>query len=174
MKKSRVIILTMFVLVIFLLTSCVIPTYSKRINKMIPGYFEGYDISGQDIDARDYEPDYSTLCTLTVKEITEEEFNEANGINTVYDEVGEKYYYILFTSKKNDEETIIYEFYNMRDAYNGSLDTPISYYDSNHYWLSPNIGGTEFSEEANYRVHIPNYKGVEIFTYLYFKGEVNE
>ena len=105
LKKSRVIILTMFVLVIFLLTSCVFPTYSKRINKMIPGYFEGYDISGQDTNARDYEPDYSTLCTLTVKEITEEEFNEANGINTVYDEVGEKYYYFLFTSKKNDEES---------------------------------------------------------------------
>ena len=153
MKKSRVIILTMLVLVIFLLASCVIPTYSKRTNKMIPGYFEGYGTTKENENGEEYNEFFGTL---TVKEITEEEFNEAKGKNTVYDEVGEKYYYIEFSYKGSNEETVNVEFKNMRDAYNGAIYQPIDYCDDNGNWIKPPL-------DKSYVVEIKIDKDVSIY-----------
>ena len=138
---------------VFLLASCFsINDKGKRTNEIIPGYFEGYNFNGEETNFEHEDYEYNIFCTLTVTEISETDFIGYNSINTIYDPVGKKYYYIKFTSKKEDEDIITYEFKNLKGTFDGDKYSPIVYYDDNDNRLISPFDSTY--ENTTYQVEI--------------------
>ena len=154
MKKVRTVLCSLlFTLIILILSSC-FSTNDKweRTNEIIPGYFEGYNFNGVETNYEHEEYEYHIFCTLTVTEISETDFIGYNSINTIYDPVGKKYYYIKFTSKKEDEDIITYEFKNLKGTFDGDKYSPIVYYDDNDNRLISPFDSTY--ENTTYQVEI--------------------
>ena len=175
MKNIKVFLFSIFILWFILVLTIILlsPYYEnkynrgKRTNEMTAGYFEGYRINEEEININD-EIDYSTICTLTINEITKEEFDNSNGINTVFDCVGEKYYHVIFSYKNvNDEDSIICEFQNLKDGYDGAKYRPIGYCDDNSNWINPPLNSKYISDA--YEVVINKGEDTHIVFILYFK-----
>ena len=150
---------------VFLLASCFsINDKGKRTNEIIPGYFEGYNFNGEETNFEHEDYEYNIFCTLTVTEISETDFIGYNSINTIYDPIGEKYYYIKFTSKKEDEDIVTYEFKNLKDAFNGDKNSPIAYCDENNNWVIPPYDCTY--NEATYQIEIIENNETKIHSIL--------
>ena len=108
------------------LTSCNIFS-TKRTNFIVPGSFEGIDEKGK-----------TKLFHMDIEQISYEIYNSARGLNVIEDLVNGGYYKIsLWSLLENGEKDIDYNFVNLKDAYNGEADAPISYKDDNYSWFTP-------------------------------------
>ena len=106
-----------FLTIVLCLSSCVV---NHRNNYIIPGYYEGVDMCNE-----------TTSCFLTIKSITEEEYNVANGVDVVKDLINPGFYQLECYVQKAREERIKLSFFNLKDAKNGLKAEPIEYRDDN-------------------------------------------
>lgn len=123
---------------------------SHRNNYFLEGLFSGVNMKNEDM-----------MCYLKVDEISQDEYEAANGINVVNDLVKFKYYSLDFYTTINDEEEVHYGFVNLRDWYNGATGTPIKYVDDNGSNIYPAITDDKYAHK-NYIIHFYNEHKVEI------------
>ncbi len=148
---KKVLSLCSFLIMSLLLVSCI----NRRTNYFIPGFFTGPNVR-----------DDTQLCYLNVEEITEDVFQDANGINVIHDLVADKFYSLEFYIITSESEKITVDFINFKDAYDGATGTPISYKDDNHSWIRPYTSYLADGEVEYYSVHIEK-DNINVFTYLY-------
>lgn len=80
--------------------------------------------------------DLNVVCTLDVKNINEEEFNQKNGVNVVFDDVKLNYFSLELNVLINDTENIEYVFTDLKPM-TKSLEWPVFYEDKNGSILKP-------------------------------------
>ncbi len=151
MKKIIAIFIMIFTL--SFLSSCV----NKRINYIEAGAFVGTN-----------EEDPSEKFYLNVTEITENDYLNANGLNVIEDQVRDGFYRIEFYTINLENEKTVYNFYNLRDAYNGATGTPIAYEDDNDSWFKPQGFKSEYENgEMNYSIHFKIKENPKEYIYVY-------
>lgn len=124
MKKGNIILC--LAVSILSLSSCSV--IDKRINIIVPGLFYCLE------ESNDEEISYY----LTIQEIGEIEFEQANGFNVIRDWVNQLTYKIEFYSINRQNERYDYNFSNLH-VLNTTPDWPIWYYDDNDFNFFPRI-----------------------------------
>lgn len=147
-----------------LLASCIFSYTNKRTNEIVAGEYWGTVSS-----------DESIVTYLKLEEIEQEVFEKAQGVNVIKDEVGGGYYSIVYTNTDSSGDESSYDFVNLKDAYDGSRGTLISYVDENGAWFTPFTGSYALPYPAKigyYAISIPDeYKSIVSGGYLYPKGD---
>lgn len=152
--------LTSITFAVLLLNGCFRPDINRRTNPTLVGEYTGKNAY-----------DETQCCRLTVTEISESEYQEAERIDVVKNLVLEGYYFLEFYISHPDKEDERLHFYNLRDAYNGATAISVSYKDDNETWFTPHtdVNGVEPYYSVHFSEHTPN----EIYAYVYLnRGNV--
>ena len=140
--------ITIILLLLTLTTTSCEPN-NWRINYLIPGYFIGVNTYNEE-----------ETFYLTVKEITLEEYKNANGNNVIEDDVRPNYFSLKLYSILNNER-IDFNFNNLK-PYSEDVTNWIDYIDDYDTWLTPYnppIG----TDKYFYKIHLVKYNA-----YIYF------
>lgn len=128
------------------LTSC-LPNY--KVNEMKAGFFVGNNL---------YKPNETYY--LAVSKLPDEQTLFSNK-NTVYDVVSEKYYEFVFFTLDNNDDVIVYDFYDLKDIYEGNNEYAALYKGSNQTYLKP----ISFNSSFDYNIEIHN-ENIDIYVNL--------
>ena len=118
------------------LTSC-LPNY--KVNEMKAGFFVGNNL---------YKPNETYY--LAVSKLPDEQTLFSNK-NTVYDVASEKYYEFVFFTLDNNDDVIVYDFYDLKDIYEGRDDFQPLYKGNNGTYLKPIHGN--YLYDYNVEIH---------------------
>ena len=119
MKKKGI---SLFSILISSLTSCM----NWRTDIIIEGYYSGTEYF-----------DGLISCDLYVKPISKNEYLNGNGRNVIKDAINGNYFSLEFLIHFSEEETVQFDFINLKDAFDGATGTRISYVDDNNTWFKP-------------------------------------
>ena len=136
-------IMIVFSLVSFGISSCTSDGHMK--NNIVPGRFRGYRRWNNEEQSDIY-------CEFKITPISEEEYENAKGINVIKDVVKEGFYSLELTIH---EQTNTYScnFVNLRDPYDGKRKAmPVRYVDDNDNFLYPYTHVSNSKEEARYEI----------------------
>ena len=115
-----------FNLFLIALCGCITPS-NKRTNYIVPGVFEGVN-----------QVDLKTSFHMEIATISEEQYLSSNGLNVIQDMVKNGFYEIaLYSLSESGEKNKKFDFVNLKDAYKGAGDVPISYKGDNYCWFTP-------------------------------------
>lgn len=132
-KISKLMILSLFSLS---LTSCY---FNERTTEIKAGFFIG---------TNEYNPNETYY--LAVSKLPDEQTLFSNK-NTVYDVVNEKYYEFVFFTLDNNDDVIVYDFYDLKNIYEGRDDFQPLYKGNNGTYLKPIHGN--YLYDYNVEIH---------------------
>lgn len=105
---------------------------------------------------------------FNVYEISKKEYDEAQGLNVVYDIYKKMYFSLdLFFYKKNNDKEFI-RFINLKD-----YGTPISYKDENSHIITPCFEVENHKERPNYTIELVNPVSNELEAFIYLYNVLN-
>lgn len=150
------------------LSSC---TVNHRTNYIVSGYYEGVnEYAGDD----GFKGNFN--CSLNILPISRDEYVSSNGINVVEDLVKPNYYRLELCFKYDGKDSESFYFNNLKDASNGSKQTPISYLDDNGMLLTPHNDSLKNETKTYYSLEARiKSDGVSYFVYCYlYKADYHE
>ena len=135
------------------LSSCFCSGKNMCTNYFVAGEFAGME-----------EKDQSRSYLFNVSEISQQEYEDAGGLNVVDDYVLGAYFSIELTIVTK-EGSATYDFINMEEAWT-TRDFPISYHDDNQTWITPHRDKKD--SPWNYREHFYLIEITDLDAHVFF------